>query len=53
MEKKEKLLQVKIDEKLLKEFKIKLLQEDKKIKDVIEELIKNYLYGINIEFEIE
>jgi len=43
MEKKEKLLQVKIDEKLLKEFKIKLLQEDKKIKDVIENFIKSYV----------
>ncbi len=38
-----KLLQVRIDEELLKEFKIKLLKEDRKIKEVIEKLIKEYL----------
>jgi nitrogen regulatory protein PII len=43
MEKKEKLLQVKIDEELLKEFKIKLLKEDRKIKEVIEKLVKMYI----------
>jgi len=48
-----KLLQVRVDEELLKKFKIKLLKEDKKIKDVIESLIKDYLYGIDLSFEIE
>jgi len=38
-----KLLQVRIDEKLLKEFKIKLLKENKKIKDVTENFIKSYV----------
>jgi len=38
-----KLLQVRIDEKLLKEFKIKLLKENKKIKEVIENFIKSYV----------
>jgi len=48
-----KLLQVRVDEELLKTFKIKLLQEDRKIKDVIEELIKEYLDTLYLDLGTE
>jgi len=38
-----KLLQVRIDKDLLDDFKIILIKENKKIKQVIEEFIKSYV----------